>query len=463
MPSTSTPLTYARDHQAEAVTQLKDWLTIPSVSRLDEHKPDMTRAADWLAEHMRRMGLENVAVLPTEGFPVVYGDWLHAEGAPTVLVYGHYDVQPVKPDEWASPPFAPTERDGKLYARGAADDKGQTFIHLKAVEAYLKTVGRLPLNVKFLVEGEEEVGSRHLAPLLTAEAERLRADTVVISDTPWVGPGVPTIHVGLRGGCSMDVEVHGPANDLHSGLYGGTVQNPIHAAAQIIARLHDSRGRVTVPGFYDKVRPLTRAERSQTRRIPITEDAILRETGAPRLWGETGYSALERMGARPTLDILKFVAGGDAAAITSTARFRLACRLVPDQDPDEVYQRVHDYVLSLAPDTVRLTITRQSKGSPGVVIPQDSPALRAAQTALRQTFGVKPVFARSGGGIPVVLMFQRLLGLPSLLMGFGLPDDGLHGPNEKLDLAQFHGGVEASIRFLQAFGRQGAPASGATP
>lgn len=450
------PITYAREHEAAAVEQLKAWLAIPSISRDKEHHTaDMQRAADWLVDALRAAGLENVAALPTEGFPVVYGDWLHAPGAPTVLVYGHYDVQPVKPAEWASPPFEPTVRDERLYGRGSADDKGQTFIHVKAVEALLKTVGRLPINVRFMVEGEEEIGSRSLPAFLTAEAGRLAADTVLISDTPWVAPGVPTIGVGLRGGVMLDVTLDGPTADLHSGLYGGSVHNPILAAAAIISRLHDTEGRVAVPGFYDQVRELTDEERLHTARIPVTDAHILAETGAPRLWGEAGYTAMERMGARPTLDVLRFVAGGDAAAIPSSASFRVATRLVPDQDPTDIFERVRDHIVAVAPDTVRVTVKRVNVGGPGVVIPPDAPGLDAARQALQETFGVAPVFARSGGGIPVVLMFRRQLGLPSLLMGFGLPDDGLHGPNEKLDLRQFSGGIETSIRFMQAFGEAG--------
>lgn len=278
-------LTYAQGNRDASLAQLTEWLAIPSLSAVPEAAADVGRAADWLAAHLRSIGLENVEVVATGGHPVVYADWLHAPDAPTVLVYGHYDVQPVKPDEWATPPFEPTVQDGKLFARGSADDKGQTFIHVKAVEAYLKTAGRLPVNVRFLVEGEEEVGSRSLRPFLAEHADRLRADTVVISDTPWVAAGVPTIGVGLRGGAGVEVEVHGPSHDLHSGLHGGAVQNPIHVAAQIIAALHDEGGRVKVPGFYDKVRTLSEAERADMARIPITDEQIIAETGAPRLWG----------------------------------------------------------------------------------------------------------------------------------------------------------------------------------
>ncbi|MFN8485815.1 MAG: dipeptidase [Anaerolineae bacterium] len=448
--STQDPLSYAHENREAALAQLTEWLAIPSLSAVPAAAPDVRRAADWLAARLRTVGLENVEVVATGGHPVVYADWLHAPGAPTVLVYGHYDVQPVKVEEWATPPFEPTVQDGKLYARGSADDKGQTYVHVEAVEAYLQTVGRLPVNVRFLVEGEEEVGSRNLRPFLTEQADRLRADTVLISDTPWVAAGVPTIGVGLRGGASVEVEVHGPSHDLHSGLHGGAVQNPIHAAAQIIAALHDEHGRVTAPGFYDKVRPLSEAERADMARVPITDEQIIAETGAPRLWGEAGYSVLERMGARPTLDVLKFVAGGDAAAVPSVARFKVAARLVPDQEPAEIAALLGDYIVSLAPDTVRVTATPRA-GGPGVLIDPDAPGLASARQAFRETFGAEPVFARSGGGIPVVLMFRTLLDLPCLLMGFGLPDDGLHGPNEKLDLAQFYGGIDASIRFLAAF------------
>ena len=450
--SAQNALEYAQQNRDAALAQLAEWLAIPSLSAVPEAAADVQRAADWLAAHMRTTGLENVEVVATGGHPVVYADWLHAPGAPTVLVYGHYDVQPVKPDEWATPPFEPTVRDGKLYARGSADDKGQTFIHVKAVEAYLQTVGRLPVNVRFLIEGEEEVGSRSLRPFLTQQADRLRADTVVISDTPWVSAGVPTIGVGLRGGAGVEVEVTGPSHDLHSGLHGGAVQNPIHVAAQIIAALHDAEGRVAVPGFYDRVRPLSEAERADMARIPITDEQIIAETGAPRLWGEAGYSVLERMGARPTLDVLKFVAGGDASAVPSAARFKVAARLVPDQDPKEIAALLRDYILSIAPDTVRVNVVERA-GGPGILIDPNAPGLASARDAFRETFGADPVFARIGGGIPVVLMFRTVLNLPSLLMGFGLPDDGLHGPNEKLDLAQFYGGIETSIRFMNLFGR----------
>ncbi len=445
------PLTYARAHRDQALEQLKDWLAIPSLSVLPDHAADVQRAAEWLADDLRAAGLENVEVMATAGHPVVYADWLHAAGKPTVLFYGHYDVQPVKPDEWASPPFEPTVRKGKLYARGAADDKGQTFIHVKAVEAYLKTTGALPVNVKFMIEGEEEVGSRSLPPFLAAHADRLQADTIVISDTPWVGPGVPTIGVGLRGGAGVDVEIHGPAHDLHSGLHGGAVENPLHVAARIVAALHDAEGCVAVPGFYDQVRALTPDERAEMARIPLSDEQVLAETGAPRLWGEAGYTVLERMGARPTVDVLKLVGGGDAAAVPSFARLRIAARLVPDQDPADIAERLRQFVLDHTPDTVQAKITRVNAGSPPVLIDPNTPGLKSAQQALKTTFGKEPVFARIGGGIPVVLMFQRALQRPSLLVGFGLPDDGLHGPNEKFDLRQFYGGIETSIRFLKNF------------
>ena len=453
--SVENALQYAQAHRADALNELKELLRIPSISAQPDHAADVRRAADWLAEHMRSIGLHGVQVFPTEGHPIVYGEWLDAPGAPTVLVYGHYDVQPVDPvDLWQTPPFEPTERDGVLLARGAADDKGQVFIHLKAVEAYLKTDRKLPVNIKFVVEGEEEVSSVNLAPFVRAHTDRLRADVVLISDTGWIAPGVPSLVYGLRGLTYMEVEVVGPRRDLHSGEFGGAVHNPIQVLCELLAQLKDDQGRILVEGFYDRVRPLSDEERDELARIPFDEAQFRAEAGVPQTWGEQGYTVLEQLGARPTLELNGIVGGyiglGAKTVIPSRALAKVSMRLVPDQDPLEVADLVKRHVERLAPPTVQVEARLLHSGHPAM-IDRHSPAVQAAASAYEAAFGRRPVFIREGGSIPIVADFQQVLGAPSVLMGFGLPDDNLHAPNEKFGLAQFYGGIETSIHFLSLY------------
>ncbi len=449
-------IAYAHDNRDEAIEQLKELLRIPSVSTAPEHKADIQRAAHWLADELTRIGLENVAISPTAGHPVVVADWLHAPGKPTVLIYGHYDVQPADPLElWDTPPFEPIERDGKLYARGSADDKGQLFIHVKALEALLKTDNKLPINVKIMFEGEEEIGSEHLNEWLDAHIEDLKADFVVISDSSILGEDQPAITYGLRGLSYIEVHVEASKGDLHSGEYGGAVHNPIVALSEIIAQLHDSNGSVTIPGFYDKVLPLDEAERADFVKIGYGEDTLIEETGIPQAWGEPDYTITERLTARPTLELNGIWGGfsgqGAKTVLPAKAGAKISMRLVPDQDPNEIARLAKEYILQLAPPTVRVEVRELHHGA-GAIVPRDIPPMVAASEAYEEVFGKRPVFVRGGGSIPVVAEFQKKLGIPTVLMGFGLPGDNLHAPNEKFNLAMFHRGVETVIVFFQKLG-----------
>lgn len=448
-------IAYAYDNQEEFVEQLKEFLRIPSISTLSTHKADMLRAAQWLKEELERIGLEHVSISPTEGHPIVYADWLHAQRAeaPTVLIYGHYDVQPADPLElWHSPPFEPTEREGNLYGRGTADDKGQLFIHLKAIEALMQTTGQLPLNVKCIFEGEEECGGTHLDDWIDAHQELLKSDLAVISDTHILAEDQPTIVYGLRGLSYLEVHIESAKGDLHSGMYGGAVHNPIQALAELIAQLHDENGTVTVPGFYDKVLPLDEEERAELARIPYTDETLLHETGATMAWGEKEYTVVERTSARPTLEMNGIWGGfqgeGAKTVLPAKAGAKLSMRLVPNQEPWEIAQLVSQHLKRLAPPTVRLDVRELHHGD-GAIIPRNLPAMQVASEAYEETFGVRPIFVREGGSIPVVASLQKKLGIHTVLLGFGLPDDNLHAPNEKFSLAMFHKGIETVILFYQ--------------
>lgn len=443
---------YLAQHREAHLEELKEFLRFPSISALSAHKEDMVRTAQWLAAALERAGLENARILPTAGHPAVYAEWLHAPGAPTALVYGHYDVQPVDPLHlWETPPFEPSIRDGKIYARGAVDDKGQVFAQVKAVEALLRTEGRLPVNLKFLIEGEEEIGSRHLPELLEQHRDLLRADVVVISDTSFFAPDVPAVTVGLRGLVALELTLRGPRRDLHSGVYGGAVQNPLHALVQLLASLRSPDGRILVEGFYDKVRPLSPEEREAWARLPFDPEAFREEVGAPALFGEAGYTPLEQVWARPTLEINGlwggFTGEGTKTVLPAEAHAKITCRLVPDQDPDEIYERVEAQLRKNLPPGVTLEVRKEKgKGRP-VLTPVDHPAVRAAFDALRETYGKEPVPIRSGGSIPIVESFATILGLPAVLMGFGLPNENEHAPNEHWDLAQFDGATRTLARY----------------
>ncbi|GAB4478598.1 MAG: dipeptidase [Anaerolineae bacterium] len=448
-------LEHARMQRGTYLEQLFDLLRIPSISTLPEHRPDIDRAAGWLAADMERIGLEHVAVMSTGGCPAVYGDWLHAgPDAPTVLVYGHYDVQPVDPlDLWASPPFEPEIREGRIYARGSNDDKGQAFAHLKAIESLLAAEGHLPVNVRVILEGEEEIGSPNLGPFVAAHRDLLAADAVLISDSAFLRPGQPTLPYGLRGIAAAEIRLSGPKTDLHSGGYGGTVNNPLLALARILAALHDEQGRVRIPGFYDRVRMLDADERAALARVPYTLQDWQAETGMTKPWGEPAFTLLERIGARPTCEVNGMGGGfqgeGSKTIIPSYAFAKITMRLVPHQDPDEITRLFTDYVRSIAPDDLRLEVTIGHR-APAVLTPREGPAMQAAAQAYQAVWGVEPVYSLGGGTIGVVASFQQELGAPVVLMGFSLPDAGAHAPNEWFAVEHYDKGIETIIHFYHA-------------
>ncbi|MBI4468550.1 MAG: dipeptidase [Acidobacteria bacterium] len=432
-------------YRQQHIDDLIEFVKIPSISCSSEHKLEVERCARFLAAKMREAGLSHAEVIPTAGHPVVYGEWLGAPGRPTMLIYGHYDVQPVEPlDLWQSPPFEPSLRGENLYGRGTIDDKGQVYVHLKAIEAYFKARNSLPLNLKFIVEGEEEIGSEHLAAFLLEHRHRLDADVCVISDTPMLDKGVPSICYGLRGLTYMEVEVRGPRSDLHSGSFGGTVANPAQVLAQLIVKLKDVRGRLKIPGFYDKVVAISDQERSNLASLPFREKEFLELTGSPKLTGETGYSTLERLWARPTLDVNGLVSGhtgeGAKTIIPGWALAKISMRLVPHQDPDEIAELFTRYVLKSAPRTVRVEVRKLSAGR-GFLAPYDHPAFQAAIRSLEKGFGRRAVFIREGGSIPFVGTIHDILQKPCILLGFGLPDENSHAPNERLNLDNYHQGI----------------------
>ena len=438
------------------VDELKTYLAIPSISALPQHKDDVRRCAEWTAEEMRRIGLQNVRLEDTPGHPIVYGEWLGAEGAPTILFYGHYDVQPVDPvNLWTSPPFEATVRDGEIYARGSADDKGQVFMHFKAVEAHMKQHGRLPVNMKFLIEGEEEVGSANLDNFINANKDLLKADVVVISDSPMFDRGIPSICYGLRGLAYFQIDLRGTKSDLHSGSFGGAVANPAMVLGQILAQMKDKSGRIKIPGFYDDVVELKAEERAEFARLPFNERKYRQELGAPKLFGETGYTTLERIWARPTFEVNGLLAGftgeGAKTVIPAVAMAKVSMRLVPNQEPEKIAKLFGDYLEKVAPKTVDVKLTRMHGGKPWMTA-FDNPFVQAAGRAIEKGFGQRPVFNREGGSIPVVATFQEELGLPCVLFGVGLPDENAHAPDEKLDLGNFHNGIIASAFLYQEIG-----------
>ena len=435
------------------LSELKTLLAIPSISALPEHAPDIARCAEWCGDEMKRIGLQNVRLIATPGNPVVYGEWLGAPGAPTILYYGHYDVQPVDPlNLWHTPPFEATIRDGEIYARGSADDKGQVFMHFKAVEAHMKQNGRLPVNMKFMIEGEEEVGSANLDDFVRGNKELLKSDVVVISDSGMFARGVPSMCYGLRGLVYYQIDLRGSNTDLHSGSFGGALANPAFVLAQMIAQMKDRGGKIKIPGFYDDVVALKDEERQAWATLPFNERQYKKDFGIPKLAGETGYTTLERTWARPTLEVNGLLSGftGDGAktVLPAVAMAKMSMRLVPNQDPAKIQQLFEAYVKKLAPKTVELKITRMQGGKPWMTS-FDNMFVQAAGRAIEKGFGKKPVFTREGGSIPVVSTFQEELGLPSVLFGIGLPDENAHAPNEKLDLGNFHNGIIASAFLYQ--------------
>jgi acetylornithine deacetylase/succinyl-diaminopimelate desuccinylase-like protein len=449
-------LAYAREHRPRFVAELKHFVRFPTVSSQPSHAQDLTKCATWLAGHLRRLGLENVKVVPTGGHPLVYGCWLRAEGKPTVLVYGHYDVLPADPlAEWHSPPFEPVVRGDDLYGRGACDDKGQAFAHIKALESYLMTERTLPVNVKCLFEGEEEMDSPNFAPFVRKHKRALGADVAVMSDTRMLAPDRPAIGYAQRGTLRVELEVEGPRQDLHSGNFGGAVHNPLQALCEMVARLHDADGRVAIPRFYDAVRTWGPREREYMACTGPSDAAILRDAGVKKGWGERGYTLYERTTLRPALTVNGVTGGhqgpGVKAIIPARARAKLSFRLVPDQDPQEIGRLFREHIAHITPPSVRSSVAVLSGAKPAL-IDRNQPVMRAAAFAYRKAFGHAPVFLRSGGTIPVINTFQKILGIPTVLMGFGLPDDHIHAPNEKFHLPNFYKGIAASIWFLAAVG-----------
>jgi len=454
----SSAVTYARDNQQRFLGELKDLLRIPSVSTLPEHKDDVRRAAQFVADEMKRIGMENVDVIPTTGHPLVYGDWLHAAGKPTVLCYGHYDVQPPDPlNEWHTPPFEPTERNQNIYARGAVDDKGQMYMHLKALESLFKTSGgKLPINVRLIIEGEEEVGGEGIARFVREHSDRLKADFALVSDTEMFAPDLPTLCVGLRGMCYTELEAVGAMTDLHSGMYGGAAPNPLEALARIISKLKDENGKILIPHFYDRVQKPSPEELHAWRSLPFNEEHYRKtEVGSKQLTGESGYSVLERTWARPTLEVHGmpggFIGAGGKTVIPAKASAKISMRLVPDMRPDEIFKLYSDFVQSLVPRGIEIKIKQFSMADP-IVINTDNKYVKASTAAMKDVFNKETVFIRSGGSIPIVADFEKHLKIPSVMMGFGLPDDNLHAPNEKFHIPNFYRGIESIILFFQRLG-----------
>jgi acetylornithine deacetylase/succinyl-diaminopimelate desuccinylase-like protein len=469
---------YAKDHGEQFVEELKALLRIPSISTDPERFGDVRKAAEFVATELKRIGLENVRLIETSrdevivgspdgpgrvvstriGHPLVYGDWLHVPGKPTVLCYGHYDVQPAEPlDEWKSPPFEPEERNGNLYARGAVDDKGQMWMHVKALESlFVAGGGKLPVNVRVIVEGEEEVGGEGIAEFVRQHGDQLQADVALVSDTEMFAPDLPTLCVGLRGMIYTEIEVRGARTDLHSGMYGGAAPNPFVALAQIIAGLKDRDGKILIPGIYDKVQKPTDAELAAWKALPFDEEEYREgEVGSVALTGEPGYSVLERTWARPTLDVHGmpggFIGAGAKTVIPAKALAKVSLRLVPDMTPAETFALYKAFVESLIPGGVTVEVRMIHSGDP-IVVSTDNVFIAKATDAMRTVFGKETVFVRGGGSIPIVGDFVRELGIPTVMMGFGLPDDNLHAPNEKFNLSNFHRGIESIVRWLELVG-----------
>jgi acetylornithine deacetylase/succinyl-diaminopimelate desuccinylase-like protein len=436
-----------------------EFLRFPSVSSQPERTGDLRKCAAWLARHLQGIGLNQVRIIPTRGNPIVYASWRRAPGRPTLIIYGHYDVLPGEPlSEWRTPPFTPTLKNKNLHARGAADDKGQLFSHLKAIESYLKTNRSLPVNVLCIFEGEEEIGSPHLTPFVEHNRQALSATAVVISDTRMLSAEQPAISYAQRGGLRAEVEVFGPEQDLHSGAFGGAVHNPALALCDIVASLHDDRGRVTIPGFYDDVREWSEKERDYMARSGPSDREILCAAKVDRGWGESGYSSYELTTIRPDVGVNGIVGGhtgqGVKSIIPARALAKVSFRLVPDQHPEKIAQLFRDHIARITPPTVRSTVRTMSPIYPALISRRHS-AVQAARLAYEKGFGVPAVFVRSGGSIPVVHTFQNVLGIPAVLMGFGLPDDHIHGPNEKFNLPTFYKAIETSIWYLALASRLG--------
>jgi acetylornithine deacetylase/succinyl-diaminopimelate desuccinylase-like protein len=455
MPAPDKTMEYIRANRERFLSELKEFLAIPSISTLDEHRSEVRRAAEWVAAQLRSLGMDKVQVMPTAGHPVVYGEWMGAgKSAPTIMIYGHYDIQPVDPVElWESDPFQAERRGDYLYSRGASDMKGQVMASLKAVEAVIRTTG-LPVNIKWLVEGEEEIGSEHLGDFIKQNKKLLDCDFCLNPDAGMFAPDKPTITTGLRGLAYFELKVHGPRKDLHSGLFGGTIHNPAQALIELIAGMHDKNGKVTLPGFYDKVRRLSRKERADFKRLPITNRELIAITGVPALWGEPQFIPAERVGARPTLEVNGLLSGftgqGSKTVLPAWAMAKISCRLVPDQTPEDTEKQMRAYLKKNAPKTIRWELVNLHNAG-AALVSGDSAGVRALAKALETVWGRRPYFKREGGSIGSVVLLQKYIGADSLLTGFGLPDDNVHSPNERLHLPTWHKGIEAFAHFFHNF------------
>jgi acetylornithine deacetylase/succinyl-diaminopimelate desuccinylase-like protein len=438
--------------------ELKTFLRIPSVSTLTEHKPDVDRAAAFVADALNQAGVENIEIIPTANNPLVYGDWLHAPGQPTVLLYGHYDVQPPDPLElWHTPPFEPTVRDGNLFARGSSDDKGQFYMHIKALEALQAINGKLPVNIKFLIEGEEEIGGASIAKYVAENPGKLKADVALVSDTALYADGVPTLCIGLRGLIYTEVEAIGPMRDLHSGLYGGAAPNAVFGLIELLAKTKSPDGRIQIPGIYDDVKEPAPAELASWKSLPFRKEDFLRnEVGSVELTGESDRSVLERVWSRPTLEVHGIAGGftgaGAKTVIPAKATAKVSFRLVPDQNPDKVIAGFKKFVADNTPSGIKTEVRVLSAG-PAVIVNPDHPAIDTAARAFSDILERPTVFIRSGGSIPIVGDFARHLNIPTILMGFGLPDDGLHSPNEKYKISNYYTGIMTIAHFLELYGQ----------
>jgi len=454
-------LNFAKKNFDNYVDELKEYLKIPSVSTDPDFKKEVNKCADFVAGKLKDAGMKNVKKIKTEGNPLVYGEWLEAKGKPTILIYGHYDVQPADPYElWDNDPFEPVIKNGKIYARGADDNKGQNLIHIKSVEAYLKINGELPVNVKFLIEGEEESGGESIEKFIKDKKNKklLKCDAVLISDTSMYAPNVPTINYGLRGLAYLEVHVTVPNRDLHSGSFGGAINNPANELARMIAKLHDKRNRITIPGFYDDVVKLTKKERENFKALKFSDKKMAKEFGVRELWGEKGYLTLERLWARPTLDVNGIYGGytgeGAKTVLPSEAVAKISMRLVPNQDPKKIAKLFTKYIKELAPKSVKVKVIDMHGARPAIV-PLDDPYLQAAARATSKVFGKKTVFTREGGSIPIVVDFMEQLKAPVILMGFGLETDDIHSPNEHFPLNNFERGIYSSITFFDEVANMG--------
>jgi acetylornithine deacetylase/succinyl-diaminopimelate desuccinylase-like protein len=445
-------------NEGRFLEELKELLRIPSISTLPEHNGDVHKAAEYAADKLRAAGMENVEIIETERHPLVYADWLHAPGKPTVLCYGHFDVQPPDPLElWETPPFEPSERNGNLYARGSADDKGQMYSHIKAVEALQAVYGKLPLNLKFLLEGEEEVGGISVAEYVEKNPEKLKADVALVSDTEMYAPGLPTLNIGLRGLVYMEIEARGPGRDLHSGLYGGAAPNAVFGLIELLSKAKDSGGRIQIPGIYDDVEAPSAEEKESWTHLPFDEAEYLQsEVGSTALTGETQYSVFERTWARPTFEVHGIAGGftgaGAKTVIPARAVAKVSIRLVPKQDPQKIVAAVEEFVRQNAPAGIQCEVRVLSAG-PGLMVNPDHPAIRVAAKAFSDIYGKPTVFTRSGGSIPIVGDFANHVGIPTILMGFGLPDDGLHSPNEKYCIRNYFDGIRTIAHFFEEYGK----------